>query len=73
MKIFDIISNAKEILITETDNSPEEAMFKIGAGKMIGTIGYAKDDNSSTFFQKRYKTNRYSKSIQKQIRRLYLY
>lgn len=52
MKIFDIISNAKEILITETDNSPEEAVFKIGAGKMIGTIGYAKDDNSSTYFPK---------------------
>ena len=40
IKIFDFVSNAKELRITKTDNSPEIAMFNLGAGTVHGVIGY---------------------------------
>ncbi len=40
VKVFDFISNAKELRIAKTDNSPEIAMFNLGAGTIHGVIGY---------------------------------
>ena len=40
VKVFDFISNAKELRIAKTDNSTEIAMFNLGAGTIHGVIGY---------------------------------
>ena len=50
IKIFDFVSNAKELRITKTDNSPEIAMFNLGAGTVHGVIGYT--STSSGFVPK---------------------
>lgn len=50
IKIFDFVSNAKELRIIKTDNSPEIAMFNLGAGTVHGVIGYT--STSSGFVPK---------------------
>ena len=41
-KLFDFIENAKLLRIANTENTPEAAMFCVGAGTVGGLIGYDK-------------------------------
>lgn len=41
-KLFDFIANAKVLRIACTENTPDAAMFCVGAGTVAGLIGYDK-------------------------------
>ena len=45
LNTFDFITNAKQIRISYTDNTPEAVMFKVGVGTNCGIIGYCRERN----------------------------
>jgi len=41
INIFDFVTHAKSIRLCHTENTPEAAMFRVGAGSSNGVIGYS--------------------------------
>ena len=52
MQIYDFVANAGQLVLASTKSTPEETTFKIGAGRVIGYIGYGEDKSGAPLFPK---------------------